>query len=164
MVQLIVDITPKDLFDYATAFGPIIAALIACGLAWWQGKIQEKQHNLALFKERWSVKKQLEKNLSEIKQVNSYNDNYLDVAHNLMEIIDISQYLYNEEICNTIKKLQGDYILLNNQHKKIDSLKKFDKDISENEYQLLYRYIDDLFDHLKTLLTEITAFMKRNNF
>lgn len=43
MVQLIVDITPKDWFDYATAFGPIVAALIACGLAWWQGKIQEKQ-------------------------------------------------------------------------------------------------------------------------
>ena len=119
---------------------------------------------MTLFKERWSVKKQLQKNLSEIKQVNSYNDNYLDVAHNLMEIIDISQYLYNKEICNTMQKLQNDYILLNNQHKKIDSLKKFDKDISENECQLLYRHIDDLFNHLKILLTEITAFMKRNNF
>ena len=32
-----------DWFDYIVGIGPIIAALIAVGIALWQGKIQEKQ-------------------------------------------------------------------------------------------------------------------------
>lgn len=44
----------KDWVDYLSAFGPVIAAFIAIGIAVWQGKIQNRQHNLALFEKRWA--------------------------------------------------------------------------------------------------------------
>lgn len=45
---------PKDWIDYLSAFGPMIAAFIAIGIAVWQGIIQNRQHNLALFEKRWA--------------------------------------------------------------------------------------------------------------
>lgn len=44
-----------DWFDYIVGIGPIIAALIAVGIALWQGKIQEKQKNLALLEKRLNL-------------------------------------------------------------------------------------------------------------
>lgn len=44
----------KDWVDYLSAFGPVLAAFIAIGIAVWQGNIQNHEHNLALFEKRWT--------------------------------------------------------------------------------------------------------------
>lgn len=51
----------KDWIDYLSAFGPVIAAFIAIGIAVWQGKIQNRQHNLALFEKRWAFGEETKK-------------------------------------------------------------------------------------------------------
>ncbi len=51
----------EALIDYVSALGPAIAAFIAVGVAFWQGTLQKRQHNLALLEKRlefWSEVKQ----------------------------------------------------------------------------------------------------------
>lgn len=51
----------ETLIDYVSALGPAIAAFIAVGVAFWQGTLQKRQHNLALLEKRlefWSEVKQ----------------------------------------------------------------------------------------------------------
>ena len=108
-----VDITPKDWFDYVVALSPIIAAFIACGLAWWQGKIQKKQHNLALLEKRLSLKNKFE--------------NY--VNNKLKECLEPK--LNPEALRDTffdLTNISGDAFLL------------FSKDISENIMQLAQKF------------------------
>lgn len=38
----------EALIDYVSALGPAIAAFIAVGVAFWQGTLQKRQHNLSL--------------------------------------------------------------------------------------------------------------------
>ena len=45
----------RDWLDYLEAIGPLIAALIACGLAWWQGWIQSKQKEISLYEKRYKL-------------------------------------------------------------------------------------------------------------
>lgn len=113
MVQLMVDITPKDWFDYVVALSPIIAAFIACGLAWWQGKIQKKQHNLALLEKRLSLKNKFE------NYVNNKLKECLESKLNPEALRDTFSDLTN---------ISGDAYLL------------FSKDISENIMLLAQKF------------------------
>lgn len=49
------DICTKNIIDYIADLGPVIAAFIACGLAWWQGKIQKKQKDISLYNQRYKM-------------------------------------------------------------------------------------------------------------
>ncbi len=164
MVQLIIDITPKDWFDYATALGPIIAALIACGLAWWQGMIQKKQHNFDLFKERWKLKKQLEEYIPELTNISGENSNYGIIYHKLSKITDTCSYLFDEEIAQKAKTIAVLYLNTSILSKKnthsIKTNQKADSQAIDKEFDNMLK----LSSELGHLMSMISSYLKKNKF
>lgn len=47
-------------FDYLSALGPVVTALIAIGIAFWQGILQKRQHNLSLLERRFDFWKSIQ--------------------------------------------------------------------------------------------------------
>lgn len=159
-----IDITPKDWFDYVTAVSPIIAAFIACGLAWWQGKIQKKQHNLNLFKERWEIKNQLEACISEVLNISGENNTYMMVYQKLSEIIDICSYLFNEEIALKTKKIADLYLRTSTLSRKNTHLARANLKVDDTATDEEYNNILKLHTNLKDLMEMISSYLKKNSF
>ena len=99
----------RDWLDYLEAIGPLIAALIACGLAWWQGRIQSKQHNLALLDKRLDLKAKFEdytKNKLERCLSPKPNENELSETYDeLTNIAGDAYLLYGKDISEKIMEL-----------------------------------------------------------
>lgn len=164
MVQLIIDITPRDWFDYATALGPIIAAVIACGLALWQGMIQKRQHNFDLFKERWKLKKQLEEYIPELTNVSGENGNYGVIYHEISKIIDTCSYLFNEEIAQKAKTIADLYLKTSTLSRKNTHLIKTNQKVDNNALDQEICNMLKLSHELQHLMTMISSYLKKNNF
>lgn len=166
MVQLIVDITPKDWFDYATAFGPIIAALIACGLAWWQGKIQEKQKNISLLNNRLKLMKEIDNYIDSFrdKLIKRPNDDvfwetYIDQVSMFSDYKTKSKIFYNNKISillNDIEQLITirQYIIIDlndknqNSNKNIFCMPELVKNY-EQIFKLKKKIIDEIFSFIE---------------
>lgn len=158
------DICAKNIIDYIADLGPVIAAFIACGLAWWQGKIQKKQHNLNLFKERWEIKTQLEACVPEVLNISGENNTYMMVYQKLSKIIDICSYLFNEEIAQKTKKIADLYLKTSALSRKNTHLAKTNHKVDDKATDEEYDNILKLHSDLQNLMEMISSYLKKNNF
>lgn len=119
----------KDWVDYMSALGPTIAAFIAVGVAFWQGKIQSGQHNLALFENRWIFWQKIKDvRKSVLNCSHSSLDEAGPVFHQIKEMERESLVLFGKEISNEFRKISDKFHHLNegmNEFNKLDEeLKK----------------------------------------
>ena len=112
--------------DYLSAFGPVVAAFIAIGVAIWQGELQKRQHNLSLLEKRWDFWKSIQtlgQNAMSFPQ-DSEKGVFWSVYNEIKEQALTGAVLFgddfNKEISN-IAEFFKEYQLL------LDELKDFDK-------------------------------------
>lgn len=151
----------RDRFDYIVGIGPLIAALIAVGIAWWQGKIQKRQHNLSLFKERWKIKKQLEDILPDLYASSTEGYEHLSVNSKIFELINISEYLFNKEISQKMEEIRKLYLNIKAKNNSLKSRTKRDVKIEDAEWDEVAKKEEILYEDLRKLTDCIDDFLKR---
>lgn len=99
----------RDLFDYIVGIGPLIAALIAVGIAWWQGRIQNDQRKLMLSEKKLNIKYKFENYVNKLIydcSKKTLNTKPLENSYNeLMCIAEDAFLLFDEKIYNAIMEL-----------------------------------------------------------
>ena len=108
-----VDISSRDWLDYLATLGPLTAALIACGLAWWQGTIQEKQKKFSLFEQRYKhIYIPLREFLYRLKLKYNSDQEILDNfdISSFYNELNYSRFLIKESDFNKIKNLIDSYV------------------------------------------------------
>lgn len=158
------DICAKNIIDYIADLGPVIATFIACSLAWWQGRIQKKQHNLDLFKERWKIKTQLEEYIPELTNISGESCNYVIIYQKLTKIIDVCSYLYNVEIAKKAEEIANLYLKTSTLSRKNTHLIKTKQKIDNNTINKEYNNMLKLQTDLQNLMEMISAYLRENSF
>lgn len=167
MVQLMIDITPKDWFDYVTAISPIIAAFIACGLAWWQGKIQERQKNVSLLDNRLKLMAEIDNyiesfrdKLTKLPNEDVFDKTYIEQIRRFSDYKTKSKIFYNAKISNLVNDVEQ---LIMKRHKMIIDLDSKNRGNNKNIFcikELVENY-KKIFELKAKISSEILSFIER---
>ena len=132
----------KDWVDYMSALGPTIAAFIAVGVAFWQGKIQKKQHNLTMLEKRldfWKDVKSLGNNVFRYQNI-SFNNIINDpekrsILPEIQQLENKGKVLFGESVERKLIQLEGLFISLRKEIDDLEDIKGCMENISTEEFK-----------------------------
>lgn len=161
------DICAKDIIDYIAYLGPVIAAFIACGLAWWQGDIQARQKNISLLDNRLKLMKEIDNyiesfrnKLTKLPNDDAFWNTYIEQTRRFFDYKTKSKIFYNAKISNLVDDVEQ--LIMKRQDMIID-LDLKNRGNNKNIFcikELVENY-NQLFNLKKKISDEILSFIER---
>lgn len=161
------DICAKNIIDYIADLGPVIAAFIACGLAWWQGNIQERQKNISLLDNRLKLMEEIDNyiesfrdKLTKLPNEDVFDKTYIEQIRRFSDYKTKSKIFYNAKISNLVNDVEQ---LIMKRHKMIIDLDFKNRGNNKNIFcikELVENY-EKIFELKVKISDDILSFIER---
>ena len=155
----------SDIYNYTKDLGPVIAAVIAFGVAWWQAIIQNKQRNLSLLERRYNLYDSFKILIKKFSDDCTYNEiiSYSQFYKDFDELIYQAEILFDKkiklkilEVVETIKELEEDYC----KNRKKDNKKT--KEHLEEQLRNSVEIIEEFYKKVSKTEKAILKFIKKS--